>query len=867
MCNPVVSARAWVGSTVRDDFEHGLVRTFEEAIDLAESYSEWNWTDHRVGFGEASAYFGNPSTFTYGNQGTRVGQRLRTRWLPVLTAGVPELSFLVWLETEETPGFDLLRLLAELEDGSELELWSSDWIGGTTGGSFERVEVAAPQLSGRTVRLILEFDTVDGLLNQYEGAYVDFLVLSAGCCAHDDECRDGDACTTSVCPDIGAQCLQEAIEPCCQFHGDCDDGDPCTVDLCPEDGLPCASAPIDECCQTLSDCDDGDPCSEDLCVEGWCGHQPLCCTGDPDAAAVECDDGDPCTTGTCVEEQCSYEFTCCQSAAGCDDGDLCTVDQCVAGVCLHPWSQLPGCCVPEVYQEPFDAVAPPPGWFLDPPVAGVGWRVAAIGLSQSAPGVLYYGDPLTSTYDSGVAHGGKVLSGPVAIPAGVESTLSFWAFADIEDDPLVDLFWIEVHGPGGTQQIAAKSTLDVFHAWDHVDRDLSSLAGRTVYFSFHFDSVDALANDGVGVVLDDLQVTTTCAPRPCATANDCPSQDPCQLGVCDDGACAYLYDCCTSPGQCDDGQVCTTDVCVEGHCEFLATAGCCQEVGDCDDGDACTVDTCSGFGGQCSHAPLPGCCTGNTACEDADGCTIDQCIDHACVHTWICCAADAECDDGDDLCTADACVQSFCAYTPTGVEGCCVAAPVDWDFEVPVTFEFTATSPPCGWQVAATDVAASGGQTLWYGDPATGDFDCGLNAGAATSEAITLGEGLPWRLDLKLYLDVEDSTSYDLLEIDALLVDQGAVVPLWSKAELPGTSQWVEVSKDISALAGRTMRLRFSFDSIDDVANTGAGVFIDDVRLTTDCVPIACVTDDECVDDLPATSGACDLATCVWTIP
>ena len=277
------------------------------------------------------------------------------------------------------------------------------------------------------------------------------------------------------------------------------------------------------------------------------------------------------------------------------------------------------------------------------------------------------------------------------------------------------------------------------------------------------------------------------------------------------------------------------------------------------------MDGCSGFGGTCTHVLQLGCCAGNTACDDADACTIDQCIDHACVHTHICCAADAECDDGDDICTTDLCLSSFCSYVPTGVEGCCIEQPIAWDFEVPVVFETTQSAPPCGWQVGATDQATSGGQTLWYGDPATGDYNCGLNAGTALSEPIFLPPGLTYRLDLNLLLDVEDNTSYDLLLIELLVGE--TVIDYWTKYELPAIQQWVAVSKDISALAGETIRLRFTFDSKDGIANYGGGAFIDDVVLHTDCIPVACINDDTCVDDLPGTVGSCDLATCIWTLP
>ncbi|PXF60373.1 MAG: hypothetical protein C4B58_00625 [Deltaproteobacteria bacterium] len=121
----------------------------------------------------------------------------------------------------------------------------------------------------------------------------------AGECEIDEDCDDGDLCTTDSCVD--GECVFEPV--------DCDDGDPCTVDSCdPETG--CQHEPMV--------CDDSNLCTIDSCVDGQCVFEP-----------VDCDDGDPNTndycdpdTGECVHEPIGCEIN---EILGDLDGD-CDVD-------------------------------------------------------------------------------------------------------------------------------------------------------------------------------------------------------------------------------------------------------------------------------------------------------------------------------------------------------------------------------------------------------------------------------------------------------------------------------------------------------------------------------------------------------------
>lgn len=176
----------------------------------------------------------------------------------------------------------------------------------------------------------------DDVDNDCDGA-VDRDEDGCGPCAVDDDCDDGNPCTTESC--IVGDCVASPRD------GEaCDDGDPCTSgDVCDivicagqeyscDDGLPC----------TTDACDGAGGCNDDVSdgsclIEGQCfaGGDPnpangcqLCDAGtDPGAWSAgpegPCDDTDPCTSG----DACSGGL-CVGNAYSCDDGIACTTDVC-----------------------------------------------------------------------------------------------------------------------------------------------------------------------------------------------------------------------------------------------------------------------------------------------------------------------------------------------------------------------------------------------------------------------------------------------------------------------------------------------------------------------------------------------------------
>ena len=190
-----------------------------------------------------------------------------------------------------------------------------------------------------------------------------------GCCNINQECDDGDPCTTDFCDVTINTCKHSAIAGCCKQDADCATIDPCKVGGCNDNQCMFASdGGKPGCCSatTNPNCDDKNICSIDSCSKqmpgGWlqCAHvtdplNPCCCT-----ASSDCYDGDGCTQDFCINCQCAYlpVKECCASAAECDDKNGCTVDSCPTfqgvGSCVHtplPLNPLPGACTPALCDD------------------------------------------------------------------------------------------------------------------------------------------------------------------------------------------------------------------------------------------------------------------------------------------------------------------------------------------------------------------------------------------------------------------------------------------------------------------------------------------------------------------------------------
>lgn len=819
-----------------------------EGVVIAEVFKTgvtWNYSPKRSTSGGASLYFGDPAKATY-NVNKQVGATatLPPAKVPTSAELTPAVVFWLWLDTEQSAGDDLFSV-AVLEGTTTTKVWNSDAIGGSTHGSWQRISAPLKGFAGKTVQIVLSFETKDGTLNAFEGAYVDDVAISSGCCASESDCNDGNICTTDACQAVAGklpQCSHTAKADCCASSADCDDGKPCTLDLCPNAGAACSHSDKPDCCMSVGDCDDKDSCTEDACPApgSVCTHANQCCKSDS-----ECTTADPCKKGSCVAGQCSFADTCCTLNEDCDDFNPCTIDACDKGKCVYTGATVPGCCAPILVNSKFDSDE---GWASKSSVTSLGWVWANIGTAaKSGPGVWKMGSPTGATLN--VANNPQwtvttstpvisVLSGKETsfnfwstIPSGTSTSVTMRVFAKVDG---TDINFLSLQGyqlTGGWKQFAV---------------DLTPLGGKSFAVEFEVKTSSTFGNlTGAGVYLDDVSITSTCKAKACTNSTTCngsPWPYSCLTGVCSDGQCTYANSCCASSADCNDNNLCTADACGSNKkCTFSAIKGCCMGPGDCNDGNACTQDVCPQPGAQCQNLPVASCCLSSASCDDKNTCTIDKCVQNKCVNENSCCTNDAGCSDGETKCTTDKCVNSKCVHTPTNAPGCC--APEVWvnDFDQGDLKDIqinNSLGTGKGWQINSSPpggLSKTAPGVLWYGDPSKGSFDMGATNGTATTPKILLPSATPSKVIMSILMDTESGGkgSYDDLVVS--LIVNGQKVGIWDKGSGISVNKWYEIDFDLSKYMGQEIQIEFNFNTKDSVGNGGKGVYVDDLKVLTNC--------------------------------
>ena len=795
----------------------------------------WGYDSKRFVSPPASLYFGDPATHTYAN-GKHVSS---TATLPKIaipkTAGVsPSLSFWLWLDTEASPGFDVLTVNV-IDGAATVPVWSSDPQQNTTHGAWQRVTLDVSAWAGQSLTLQFAFDTQDASVNAFEGVYIDDVEVSSGCCASVADCDDGNACSVDSCAmGVGGTpaCQHAPKEDCCNSAGDCNDGKPCTLDLCPTAGGTCSHSAKIDCCMSAGDCDDADTCTVDTCTGagGGCKHQNTCCSTDG-----ECQSADPCLVGACSSGTCTFQSICCKADGDCDDFNPCTNDTCEKGSCVHAASSAPGCCAPNLITANFDGSTG--AMDLTSTSSQLMWHYAAVPDSVGGIGVLAFGDPNASTYSVPLSAKPKaVASTPLlTLLANNETSLGFSYRADTISSSYTLRVFVVIDGTEVT--LASKSITSGSTAWQTVNVDLSPVAGKSFAVQFEVTTPVSFGSiTNTQVYVDNIHVDSTCLPKKCTSTAACGPSGytlQCYTGVCTDGVCGYPYSCCDADGDCNDGGLCTTDKCVNKKCQFQPIKNCCMGNNDCDDKDPCTSDSCAGPGAQCSFASIAGCCTTSAQCDDKNSCTADTCTKNVCKNAQTCCTADADCADGETKCTTDTCVNKVCQHKGTGAAGCCEANTFTNDFDAGDAKDMTfanSAGPTQGWQLwGASPNAVSGTGVLYYGDPAASNYNFGNSNGTA-SLTIALNAEVASSLTLDLFMETESSSSYDNLTISV----EGTQV--WTKGSAnPPMGTWTTVTADLSQWQGKTVTLKFDFATMDSVANSTFGVAIDNLKIVAKC--------------------------------
>ncbi len=247
-----------------------------------------------------------------------------------------------------------------------------------------------------------------------------------------------------------------------------------------------------------------------------------------------------------------------------------------------------------------------------------------------------------------------------------------------------------------------------------------------------------------------------------------------------------------------------TSCAASGTCVDLSTA-------DCNDGNACTADSCAAQKG-CTYTAIAGCCLKQADCDDANACTTDTCATgNLCKHAFS---------------SGPGCVCDPNLFTDDFEDG--TLSPLSQ----------SGSSSSVLWQVDCKDVANGGKCALYYGNPATGNFDNGdMNNGTATLPQVTLPAGKTATLAFSTWLDVETNPDWDKVWVSVTPSGSSSPATLWSKATASNVKMevWQNWTVDLSAYAGKTVTLKFTMNTGDSTDNGGKGVFVDDIAVTRSC--------------------------------
>jgi uncharacterized repeat protein (TIGR01451 family) len=146
--------------------------------------------------------------------------------------------------------------------------------------------------------------------------------------------------------------------------------------------------------------------------------------------------------------------------------------------------------------------------------------------SQQAPfpssaNAAYFGQDDSCDYNTGSPEFGSLaMNSSVHLPADSTPVLNFSYFLQTEQTDGFDQAYVEISNDGGFNWHLLTQLSD--SAWQQKSVDLSAYTGSGVRVRFRFDTVDNVANNFFGLLVDDVQIIdeVTVSNTACVTANE-----------------------------------------------------------------------------------------------------------------------------------------------------------------------------------------------------------------------------------------------------------------------------------------------------------------------------------------------------------
>ena len=376
-------------------------------------------------------------------------------------------------------------------------------------------------------------------------------------------------------------------------------------------------------------------------------------------------------------------------------------------------------------------------------------------------------------------------------------------------------------------------------------------------------------DNGHGGLCGHCETPALCVNGACIAYNECGNCDDgevcgpgpngccvpeCNGKACGDDGCGGVCGNCGCGESCQEGQclltVCDGKGCGEDACGSLC--GECPVEQVCDEGLCCTPQ-CDGK--QCGPDSCGGWCG---ICNDDDVCTMGVCHDGGqCSQLPFCCETDSDCDDGDDVCSQDICLNGKCAAIQTAAAGCCGEELIALraDEGLPDSVAVVDSEEGRGWNIGANK------SSLWetaylcnnYSDTdPTLDFVSTMQLPPMHLPAE--GRWLTLSYSLAGYGD-----SYRPLYV-RISADGEEHVLVTHKDD---HTEWTDIEHELAEFAGKTVLVSFEFDAFGSMGPDYCYA-LDNIRITQECctTPEDCDDGNVCTDDLCA--GPNSLCQNIW---
>lgn len=130
-------------------------------------------------------------------------------------------------------------------------------------------------------------------------------------------------------------------------------------------------------------------------------------------------------------------------------------------------------------------------------------------VASPSPKTWWYGQDATGTYETGAANAGSLISTAFIVPA--DATLELTSFEATENYATADTRTVFITTDFGVNwQILAQLTSE--NVWYQPTLDLSAFTGQTVALALQFNTGDAIGNNYLGWMVDDIKITISTPP-------------------------------------------------------------------------------------------------------------------------------------------------------------------------------------------------------------------------------------------------------------------------------------------------------------------------------------------------------------------